>query len=68
MSRLISLFCIILGLLGLVSGIKEVARFGFLLSPRGDPSQLNGGLAPLVIIISIVFLLYGVIQIYIDSK
>lgn len=67
-SWLFDIAIIIFGIGLTVYSVSGIVKYGFYLSPRGDPGQLNGGLVPLFLLVGILSIAYGVGDLIIFKK
>ena len=45
-----------------------VAKYGFYVSARWDPGQLEGGLAPLFLLIGAALVIYGCVELWLHRR
>lgn len=46
----------------------RVAEYGFYVSPRWDLGQLDGGVAPLFLLIGVVLVFYGCLELWLHLR
>ncbi len=65
---LISWVSIALGVVLTIYGIAGILKYGFYISARGSIGQIEGGLAPLFLLLGLLAIAYGVLEIILREK
>ena len=61
-AKILNWLIICFGVILIIYGFLGVERYGFYISGRGGLGQLEGGLAPVFIILGIFAVVYGVVE------
>jgi hypothetical protein len=64
----VALAAVVAGLGVVVYAGLAVAEYGFYVSERGNPGQLEGGVAPLFLLIGVALVVYGCVQLWLHRR
>jgi high-affinity Fe2+/Pb2+ permease len=59
---------IIVGVLVGCYAAAGIAKYGFYISGRGSLGQIEGGLAPFLLLIAVLFVAYGIVDLWLHHR